>query len=231
MLENNKLGQIPLHFGFVDNITFANFHPGDQELLLDVCRSLISGSIEKQLFIHTEKKQGKTHLLTACCHFAQQLGHRIAYVPAEIIVDKDALLGLDSLDLVCIDDVEKLPLAGELALFNLINELRDNTGKLVISSNKPPSDIKLNLPDLVSRFSWGPVFQLQKLTDEQVKQAFQMRARSLGLHLPEEVAEFIFNRQIREITVLDKSLLKLVAVAVVEKRRFTIPFVKEVLNL
>ena len=49
----------------------------------------------------------------------------------------------------------------------------------------------LSLPDLVSRLSWGMVFQLQPLADEEKLSMLTMRANHRGIHLSEEVGKYI----------------------------------------
>ncbi len=223
-------GQIPLQFGLAEEFTFESFHPGNQPLLLPACRALAEGEGEQQIYIWGPRRCGKTHLLTACCHNAVSLDNRIAYVPAGMITEKDSLLGLDELDLVAIDDVEQLPRDGELALFNLINNMRLSKGSIIIASNTTPSKTEFRLIDLVSRLSWGPVFHLERLNDDQIMEAFKQRAVTLGLNLPDDVADYVFYRQVRDLGSLTACLSQLVDAAMVSKRRLTIPFVKDVLG-
>ena len=230
MVDHETPGQIPFQFGLVDDLGFDSFYPGRQQALISACKALVEGHGESQLYVCGGRHCGKTHILTACCNYAVSLGQRIAYLPAGIINDSEALLGLDSLNLVCIDDVENLPRAGELALFTLINEIRASGGRLVIASESVPSALSLNLPDLVSRLSWGPVFQLERLADRQIRDAFVLRARVMGLQLSDEVTDFILYRQTRDMQSLADNLKMLMDAAIVAKRRITIPFVKEILN-
>lgn len=231
MSIGDKQVQIPFKFGFVDELSFESLYPGRNVMLLCACKALIEEDGEQQLYIRGGLHCGKTHLLTACCNYAMSLGHRIAYVPADIVSDADALLGLELLDLVCVDDVNKLPNAGEIALFKLINEIRMTGGRLVMSADRAPSDLGIDLPDLVSRMSWGPVFQMESLDDQQVRDAFVLRANSLGLKLSDEVTDFILYRELRDMYSLAENLKTLLDAAIVSKRRITIPFVKEVLGI
>ncbi len=223
--------QLPFQFDLSENMTLENFHPGRQPLLLQICHSLANVGEELQLYIYGEKGLGKTHLLIGCCQLALQNDLRVAYLPARKICGAEVLRGLDQLDLVCIDDIDELPTTGEVALFNLINAIRNIKGRLVFSSKVPPSDLDIELADLRSRLLWGPVFQLEPLKDKHVKEALLMRAAALGLDLPNDVAEYIFTRETRDFTALDKRLQCLLNAAAVTKRRFTKPFVKQVLGL
>lgn len=223
--------QIPFSFGIVDNIEFTSFYAEGQELLVDACKKTADSCGEKQLYLWGGMSSGKTHLLTASCNLAAENGQRIAYIPAEIITEDDVLLGLEQLDLVCIDNVQRLSADGERALFNLINDIRALGGRLMLAADKAPFELEFNLPDLVSRLSWGPVFQLSRLNDAGIRCAFKLRAESFGLQLPDEVMDYILFRQARDMQVLGDNLKQLLEVASISKRRLTVPFAKEVLGL
>ena len=80
------------------------------------------------------------------------------------------LENLEQQELVCLDDLQSV--IGndewELAIFDLFNRIKAS-GKtlLLISSDKSPSALSVKLPDLNSRLTWGEIYQLNSLTDEQ----------------------------------------------------------------
>ncbi len=53
-----------------------------------------------------------------------------------------------------VDDVERLPEAGQIALFNAYNELRERGGALVAAGDAPPCSCRCG-PILVTRLGWG----------------------------------------------------------------------------
>lgn len=224
--------QIPLRLGETDDMTFETFHEGSVSLAVDSCYRLASGEgNEQQLFLAGASGSGKTHLLTASCSRASALGRRIAYVPAQSIRARDDLHGLEMMDLVCVDDVQTLSNEAQIAVFSLINDARQQGCCLLFAGDDAPGNLGLGLADLVSRFGWGPVYRLNRLSDEEVLRALVLRAAALGLDLSPEVAEFLFQRQPRDLSVLSESLNRLLQAAAVDKRRLTIPFVKSVLSL
>ncbi len=79
----------------------------------------------------------------------------------------------------------------EEALFDLFNRLRDAKTRLLVAADKPPKNLDIVLPDLVSRLSWGLVFQVQPLNDNDKVLALQLRAHLRGLDMSEEVARYI----------------------------------------
>ncbi len=113
---------------------------------------------------------GKSHLLQAVCGQQSSLGNHCAYIPlAEIGALQPAMLeGLESMDLVCLDDLEQLAgaAAWELALFNLFNQLRERHAQLLITAHLPPAQLPIKLRDLASRLTWGPCYHLTALDDD-----------------------------------------------------------------
>src|SRR5437016_4141019 len=74
----------------------------------------------------------------------------------------------ESLSLICIDDlhvIANIP-EWEEAVFHLYNRIYDTGGRIIIAANDLPKSINLGLPDLVSRLSWGIVYQLNPLSDQ-----------------------------------------------------------------
>jgi DnaA family protein len=89
----------------------------------------------------------------------------------------------------------------------------------------------LIVPDLISRLTWGMVFQLQPLSDEEKLQVLIMRADCRGMTLSEEVGKFILNHCPRHMSTLFAALDALDKVSLAVQRKLTIPFVKTVLQI
>ena len=140
--------------------------------------------------------------------------------------------GLEQLELICLDDIDALLVdaAWETALFDLINRVRDNNNRLIMGSSLPPEEAFVKLPDLRSRLSWGPVFQLQELSDKEKYQALRYRARQSGLELPENVADYLMQRYPRDMSGLFERLAMLDKASMAMQRRLTIPFLKSVFS-
>ncbi|GAA5112784.1 DnaA inactivator Hda [Orbus sasakiae] len=179
---------------------------------------------------------GKTHLLYSSCNELSLLNKLICYIPLNQhqSLTPDILLGLEQYDLVCIDDIDQI--AGnkvwEEAIFDLFNRLMENNQtKLLITGNASPKQIHFQLPDLVSRLEWSPVYQLKELNDDDKLKALQLRAKLRGFELPTDVGLFLLKRVDRDIKTLSELLDKLDKVTITEQRKLTIPFIKTVFNL
>jgi len=99
-----------------------------------------------------------------------------------------------------------------------------------MASSHPPDEAFVNLPDLRSRLSWGPVFQLQHLNDKEKFQALHFRAKQNGLELPENVADYLMRRYPRDMFGLFERLAMLDKASMAMQRKLTIPLVKSVFS-
>jgi DnaA family protein len=156
------------------------------------------------------------------------------YLPAEELETLDPAIfeALESYDLVCIDDLQLLlgKPEWEQALFHLYNRLRDTGRRLLISANNTPAHLAVGLADLASRLTWGLVFQLQPLNDADKLAALDAQARARGLVIAEDVLQFLLNHSDRNLRILMRQLDQLDSASLEQKRRVTIPFVKQVLG-
>ena len=88
---------------------------------------------------------------------------------------------------------------------------------------------QITLPDLQSRLSWGPVLQLKELDDADKMAALQLRAKGRGFDLPDEVAQFLMRRSPRDMSSLFALLDRLDEASLVQQRKLTIPFVRNLI--
>ena len=215
--------QLPLPIHQIDDATLENFYGDNNLLLLDSLRKNSSKLKQQFFYIWGNKGSGKTHLLRA---FSNEylINQRTAiYVPLSKsqYFSTEVLENLEQQELVCLDDVQTV--IGndewELAIFDLFNRIKAS-GKtlLLISSDKSPSALSVKLPDLNSRLTWGEIYQLNSLTDEQKISVLQ-------------TANFLLTRLARDMHTLFEALDLLDKASLQAQRNLTIPFVKEILNL
>lgn len=219
--------QIPLQIKLNDAATFNNYLAGANAGIV----TILHAASEPYVYLWSAEATGKTHLLQALCH--QLPSGQAIYLPLQELAQQSAaaLDGLEQFALVCLDDVQYI--AGhadwEEALFHLYNRIREQHGRLCITSNVSPEQLQVQLPDLLSRLKWGPVFQLHSLTDEDKIKAMQLRAGLRGFQLPDEVANYLLNRYPRDLHNLFALLDKLDSASLQAQRRLTVPFVKGLL--
>ncbi len=232
--------QLPLNVRLQDDATVDNFlvFPEREALLDAVCRQLGAAG-DPVLHLAGPPGCGKSHLLQAACHLA---GLGAFYLPLKDLVNgclagdeaspQQVLEGAEHLDLVCLDDLDAvvgLP-AWEEALFHLYNRARERSCRLLIGAVGAPRTLALELPDLLSRLSWGTVYQLAPYSDQQRIEILQFRAARRGLKLPTDVAMYILSRAPRDLDTLIELLEQLDVASLTEQRRLSIPFVRHALG-
>lgn len=226
--------QLPLHFEFRANQTFNDFFPGTNREIVTHLQRCVAGLGEQQIFLWGKSGLGKTHLLQACCHQAQQQNIRSFYFDlahAEL-PDPAILDGLDEYDVVCFDNIECITgnADWEMAFFNFFNRHRDRGHKLIVSSCAAPNDLAIRLPDLKTRLNWGLALKIQPLTDSDRIAALIFKADQMGFEIAPQTGRFLLTHYDRDLAGLWALLEKLDKASLAAKRKLTVPFLKQILN-
>lgn len=226
--------QLPLGLTLRDSATFENFYAGPNAQLVSALAACAEGGGERFIYLWGGEGSGKTHLLQATAQAAGSRGTAVAYLPfgeAGQLVP-DVLVGLETLSLVCLDDLHVI--AGEASweagLFDLFNRLWEAGTRLVVAAAMSPGALPIALADLKSRLSSGLTYPVQGLDDEQKIQALRLRALRRGFDLPEDVGRYLLRRLPRDMSGLFAVLDHLDHVSLAAQRRLTIPFIKSVLE-
>lgn len=220
--------QLTLGIKLRDEATFENFFPGKNSKVLFHLKE----QQEPYTFMFGLEGTGKTHLLQAACHQAGESSLPVVYLPlAEAGMSPQMLEGLENMSLIALDDIQaviSIP-EWEEAIFHLFNRVRDRNGSLLVASDTALNSLEIKLADLRSRLSWGPVFQLMALTDEEKIQAIEKRAKNRGLVLEDGVIAYLLKHHSRHMGNLFAMFEELDRASMVEKRKLTIPFIKNYL--
>jgi chromosomal replication initiator protein len=188
------------------------------------------------LFIYGGTGLGKTHLMQAIGHHVVKSSNsRIAYVSSETFTNEyiDALQSrmlvqfrkkYRSVDLLLIDDIHFL--AGKERMqeefFHTFNALFDAHKQIVMTSDRPASEISGLEQRLVSRFEWGLVTELQP-PDLETRIAILRNKQQLGgLTLTDECLQFIARSIRSNIRRLEGALIRATSFASLTGRTLTI---------
>lgn len=226
--------QLALGVGLRDDATFETFYPGPNGIAVAMVKALAEGVAEHQVYLWGPVGIGRSHLLQAACQQASRVGRRVTYLPLGQLprLDPALLEGLESLDLVAVDDVDAI--AGqhswERGMFDLINRLRASRTRLAVAAGSPPAAVGFSLPDLTSRLGWGPVFQLHPLTEPDRRAVLHEAAERRGLSLSADAVGFLMTRCRRDLASLLATLDSLDRASLAAQRRLTIPFIRQVLE-
>ena len=184
------------------NPTLGNFVAGANAEALSRLRDLRDGRLaESVVYLWGEPGSGCSHLLAGCARPGITLA----------------------------DDVQRLDDAAQIALFNRINEAREQGGAVLAAGDAPPAQLRLR-EDLRSRLGWGLVYQVKPLTD--AEKAVYMRAEGerRGLALTDEVIWYLLSHVRRDMPSLDALIDHLDRQSLEKQRRITLPLVREVLK-
>lgn len=189
------------------------------------------------LFVHGSVGLGKTHLLQAICHTVQKRnpGARIFYLSCEDFTNAyiqaiqnheiDAFREFyRSADMLVIDDVQFLANKDKTQdeFFHTFNALYDAQKQIVLSSDRPATEIPTIEERLVSRFKWGMVAEVQAPALETRAAIVRRKAMGRGIELPDDVAMFLAERVTSNIRELEGAVIKVVGVSAITNQPITI---------
>ncbi len=203
------------------------------------------GKSYNPLFLYGGVGLGKTHLLHAIGqHVAgSKKGARVAYVSSEKFTNEyiDAIQNnllvkfrkkYRSTDVLLIDDIQFL--AGKERIqeefFHTFNALHEAHKQIVLTCDRPASEIQGLEHRLVSRFEWGLVTDLQPPDVEMRLAILNKKAQIMGVTLPDEVVNFLANRIRTNVRRLEGALIRVASYASLTGKKLTIEVVEGLLR-
>ena len=203
------------------------------------------GKSYNPLFLYGGVGLGKTHLLHAIGQHvtATKKGARVAYVSSEKFTNEyiDAIQNNKLVafrkrhrqtDVLLIDDIQFL--AGKERIqeefFHTFNALHESHKQIVLTCDRPPSEIQGLENRLVSRFEWGLVTDLQPPDIEMRLAILQKKAQIMGVTLPEDIINFLATRIRTNIRRLEGALIRVASYASLTGKTLTIEVVEGLLR-
>jgi DnaA family protein len=230
--------QLTIDFAVDSDLNLTNFYPKNNETLISALSEFVTNKAQLPansiFYMHGLSGSGKSHVLQALCQLATENQLSSLYLPIDAfrLYQVEATLGMENLNLLCIDDVDliKGDQIWQQAIFDLINRVLEQNNKIIFTSSLPPAECGFELADLVSRLQWGQTWCLKPLDDQQQIDMMIFRAKCKGIGLGEDVAQFIHHRLSRQPKVIMECLESLDKSSLEAKRKLTIPFVKDVMG-
>jgi DnaA-homolog protein len=221
------VAQLPLKLALPDYARFATFVAGSNGPAVEHVRVVATAGGDT-LWLWGAAGSGKTHLLQAACRAATDAGRRAMYV-ALADVEPDMLAGLETVELLALDGVQRAAGNGEweAALFVVLNEFLQRRGGLLLAADVSASGAGFRLHDLASRAAGAVSYRLQPLDDAERAAALRLHAAARGLELEPAAADYLLKRVERGMPALTAWLERLDRESLAEQRRITIPFIRE----
>jgi chromosomal replication initiator protein len=229
--------------------TFESFVVGPANRFAQAASLAVAESPAKAynpLLIYGGVGLGKTHLMQAICHYANdhyKQGLKICYIPSEKFTNEliDAIQHHSTpsfrqryrnVDILVIDDIHFI--AGKEAtqeeFFHTFNTLYDAHKQIIISSDRSPKEIPHLEERLVSRFSWGLITDIQPPDLETRVAILKKKIEREPVQLPDEVIFFIAGLIKTNIRELEGALIRVIAYALLEEKTITLGLAKDVLK-
>jgi chromosomal replication initiator protein len=230
--------------------TFLNFVIGKSNELAAAAAQAVAaapGKVYNPLFIYGDTGLGKTHLMQAVAHEIMQRAPqtRVCFVGTEQFTNElvaaiqkrstpEFRRRYRETDLLLLDDVHflKRTEATQEEFFHTFNALYEAGRQIILTSDRPPSEIPGLEARLVSRFQWGMVADIEQPDLEHRIAILQNKARldHLELTIPDDVIRFIAEHVRSSVRELEGSLIRLLAYASLKHRDVSVSLAREALR-
>ena len=182
------------------------------------------GQAYNPLFIYSGVGLGKTHLLHAIGHACGAKDISALYVTSEQFTNdfvsairnrttEDFRARYRGVEVLLMDDVQFLSGKEQTheGFFHTFNDLHTSGRQVVITSDRPPSELALLQDRMRSRFEWGLIADIQPPGLETRMAMLAFKAEQLKIKLPDNIIELIAKRVQNNVRELEGSLNAIVA--------------------
>ena len=232
------------------NLTFATFIEGECNRLARSAGMAIAvdpgNNPFNPLYIYGDSGLGKTHIVQAIGHEVRQRHPELqvlyvsmnkfqaqfqtAYKNGEI---PDFIHFYQMIDILIIDDIQELTgkTGTQNAFFNIFNHLQLAGKQLILTSDKPPVELKDIEQRLLTRFKWGLSAQLDSPDYDTKLKIIRAKARKLGAPISDDVVAYLADNISANVREIEGALSSLVANASFLGRKITPSLAKEILKV
>jgi chromosomal replication initiator protein len=202
------------------------------------------GRAYNPLFIYGQTGLGKTHLIQAVGNRVLETpGMTVAYVSSEALLNEyvtalqnrstvDFRTKYRNVDVMLIDDIHFL--AGKASLqeefFHTFNALFESRKQIIMTSDRPASEISGLEKRLVSRFEWGLVTELECPDFETRLAILRYKQAHLEKPLPDELQTFIAENVQSNVRALEGAMLRAVSYASLTSEPLTLDSLRYLLR-
>jgi chromosomal replication initiator protein len=226
--------------------TFDNFIKGESNQLARAAAGAISdnpgGTSFNPFFVYGGVGLGKTHLIQAVGNeiLKNHPNKKVIYLSSDIFTVEfvEAIQSnkvnefssfYRSMDVLIIDDIQFL-IGKEKTqdlFFHIFNTLHQSRKQIILSSDKPPKDLKGLDARLISRFQWGLSADVQPPELETRIAILKKKTESYGMVVSNEILDYIASNITSNIRELEGCLIKLLANASLNSKEITFELAKK----
>lgn len=197
------------------------------------------------LFIYGGVGLGKTHLIQGIGHFIAetQPAMRVLYATSEKFTN-DFISSLSthttseftnlyrSVDVLLLDDIQFFTgkESTQVQFFHTFNALHQDGKQIVLTSDRPPRDIRGLEERLLSRFQWGLVTDIQPPDFETRMAILKKKMQPEEANIPDDVLAYIASNVRSNIRELEGSLIRLLAFASLRQQTINLPLAESILK-
>lgn len=197
------------------------------------------------LFIYGESGVGKTHLANAIGMKVKELfpSKRVIYLSANLFcmqykdsvihnTTNDFINFYQTIDVLIIDDMQEAEnwKKTQNVFFHIFNHLHLNKKQLIITSDRPPKELKSLEERLITRFKWGLVAELGRPDLKLRKQILKDKATRDGIRLPEDVIDYIAENITDNVRDLEGIIVSLLAYSTTFGREINLELAQEIVG-
>lgn len=229
--------------------SFQNFIEGDCNRLARSAGFAVAnkpgGTAFNPLLIYGNSGLGKTHLAQAIGILVKETYPEkiVLYVNANKFQTQyvesvrnnnknDFLHFYQMIDLLILDDVHEF--AGKMktqnTFFHIFNHLHQSGKQLILTSDKPPVELKGMEQRLLSRFKWGLSADLHSPNFSTRIAILKQKAYHDGIELDDEVLEYVATHITNNVRELEGALISLLAQSTLNKKEITLNLAKEMID-
>ncbi len=198
------------------------------------------------LYIYGASGLGKTHLAQAIgLEVKQRFPHlQVLYVSmnkfqaqyTRAVLNKevnDFIHFYQMIDVLIVDDIQELSgkPSTQNAFFNIFNHLQLANKQLIMTSDKPPVELKDIEERLLTRFKWGLSGELGVPDVETKIKIIHQKIERMGIQIPEDVITFLAENITANVREIEGALASLVANAQFLGKKITPALAKEILKV
>ncbi len=189
------------------------------------------------LFLYGNSGLGKTHLMHSIGHFIldKNPNAKVLYVTSETFTielinsiqnnkNEEFRNKYRNIDVLMIDDIQFISKkeGTQEEFFHTFNALYESNKQIIISSDRPPKEIKTLEDRLRSRFEWGLIADIQPPDFETRIAILKKKAERDHLVVPDDVMAYIAKNIASNIRELEGALTRIVAFATLTNQDISI---------